>query len=67
MKTWLKNGLIGIVIGVIIINILSVIATRYSGGFSLRGLNTPILLVPFIIIYFIVGVFIGWVIEKFKK
>lgn len=67
MKTWLKNGLIGIVIGVIIINILSVIATRYSGGFSLRVLNTPILLVPFIIIYFIVGVFIGWVIEKFKK
>ena len=65
MKTWLKGGLIGFIIGIIFALLIGKIPLIYPGPSLIEIMLEG--LVKYIIPFTILGVFIGWLIDKFRK
>ena len=68
MKTWLRGGVIGVIIGILILGLtpLRIGWTIISTSFP-KLANTSVMIVSGLIFYFLIGTLIGWLIGKFKQ
>ncbi len=77
MKTWLKGGLIGVGIYVLMFVIALLFCSSGIGSTKASGLfcvfllfaasRNPFLIIRMVVIYFFIGALIGWIIGKIKS